>query len=475
MKKMMDFPIKGYLVWLFILSLLGIINADGIVVKTYKSVQKLQFVGEKKQLAFINHSNGVEKLILSISTDTSESNAIWIFPIPAPPSSVKLEILRILPDFRGYDILSHVRDKLLTNLLALTLASQIYPIFYIFFATYREIQKEIKAGSGNFQMQSREVTVHEHLEKGKVILEKINASDARVFYKYLQKKGLNINKGIIPMLDYYLGKDFTFIVSWISQTSTQEENAEGIYVKFPSPQIYYPLLLSSAYGDKVISTNIYVIGYYIPQIPPSLKPYATIDYYKARDFMPSFLKILSGKEEEEYERDKSLINEFLIKTSHEESFTLVKIQSPAKNYTTDLIMTPGAPPKLYFALFLLKYSFLWGPLLYLLLSCFASLLAGIFTLGRLSNQPLLFLALGLFNFFGIIGMAIAVISLNLEKKNFTVSLESDGSFQMGISPSTQISLPSSRPKWIYLLTFSIFFLTLSTISIRLLAIPFRSY
>lgn len=51
MKKMMDFPIKGYLVWLFILSLLGIINADGIVVKTYKSVQKLQFVGEKKTIS----------------------------------------------------------------------------------------------------------------------------------------------------------------------------------------------------------------------------------------------------------------------------------------------------------------------------------------------------------------------------------------------------------------------------------------
>ena len=61
-----------------------------------------------------------------------------------------------------------------------------------------------------------DVIVHEHLEKEGITTEIITAKTAQALYWYLQNKNLKVEEGSIPVLDHYIGKEFTFIVSWIS-------------------------------------------------------------------------------------------------------------------------------------------------------------------------------------------------------------------------------------------------------------------
>ncbi len=62
-----------------------------------------------------------------------------------------------------------------------------------------------------------DVIVHEHLEKEGITTEIITAKTAQALYWYLQNKNLKVEEGSIPVLDHYIGKEFTFIVSWISE------------------------------------------------------------------------------------------------------------------------------------------------------------------------------------------------------------------------------------------------------------------
>lgn len=454
---------------------------DGTVIRwTESRYQGWELVGEKYQLSFINHHNGIEKMMISIATETSESNALWLFPVPSSPRSVKLKIISVLPDFRGPSLLSLVRAKFLEELRPLIFMSQIYSIYYIWASGGRDI-----AGENSLPETGAGVTVYEHLERGGVVAEKITAKESIALYEYLRRKGFKISRGMLPMLDYYVGKDFTFIASWLTKTYAGKRIAKGLYLSFPSPYIYYPLLPTSAYGDDIVPAFIYVVGYYTPQITPQLKPHTTVDYYKASDFMPLPSLIPTPEERENFKKDKHLLEDFLSGNSEVKGFTLVTIKSPAKNFTTDLIMTPGAPRKIYLALFLLKYSFLWEPLLFLFCSCLASLLAGMLTLGSFKKHPLLFFGLGFFNFLSIIGMTIAVYFLvfKREAERFPLSTETSQkevnilTTQKRHSPihSTWSFSPGIGKYVVFLMLFSVLFLLIGNTLTSLFAISFEGY
>ncbi len=92
----------------------------------------------------------------------------------------------------------------------------------------------------------QDVVVYEHLEKEGITSEIITAKTAVGLYDYLKNKKLKIGSGSIPVLDNYIGKEYSFVASWISSPekaiSTQNR---GVFVTFPKKDIYYPMLPTS--------------------------------------------------------------------------------------------------------------------------------------------------------------------------------------------------------------------------------------
>jgi len=400
----------------------------------------------------------VEKMIMRIATKTSEKNALWLFPVPANPSSVRLNILSQLPFVWGVSLFSIAR-RIVEDIRPWMFKSQIYGSFYVW--AMKEIVMTAMGGMGNMPGLPSGVTVHEHLEKGGVVAEKITAEDAEALYEYLQSKGLRITKGMLPMLDYYVGKDYTFIACWLSKTPTNEYEAQGIYVSFPSSQIYYPLLPTSAYGDELIPAYIYVVGYCTPQIPPQLKSYTSVDYYKTDVFKKN-------------SKDGSPLDEFLEGSSKEEGFTLITIKSPARNFDSDLTMSPRPPFRVSLALSISRHSAFWKLFIFAICSCLASLIAGMLTLGRVKNYPLLFFSLGLFNILSIVVVALAVAFLEWEGETAeTRGIKQKQARNSPTNPGGEMHLrwvfsPSWKMKLAFLVLFSLLFLMIGYLTTDLL-------
>ncbi len=81
---------------------------DGIVFKYSSDKPTLNIFSENEQVAVISHNGGIEHLIIALNlyeAGQMEGRAVWMFPIPSDPNSVKLDIVKdfVLPS-KGRDL-----------------------------------------------------------------------------------------------------------------------------------------------------------------------------------------------------------------------------------------------------------------------------------------------------------------------------------------------------------------------------------
>jgi len=124
------------------------------------------------------------------------------------------------------------------------------------------------------------VTVYEHFEKEGIVAEVIGAENADAIYNYLNNKNITVNKGTIPLVDKYIGKNYSFVVSWIEKSNTTLRSP-SISINFPTDEIYYPLKLTSIYGEKKIPIVIYVAGWAKPKTYSGIKPFVKTEYFES--------------------------------------------------------------------------------------------------------------------------------------------------------------------------------------------------
>lgn len=197
-----------------------LVLADGMIIRPDPYGNRWDYTLETNQQAFISYKNGLEKLILSVGIEEANMNAVWIFPIPTEPEKTVIDILPKLPRLIGEDIAKKAKSKL-PEIKKLLQLSQLYSYFFL-----RVPEKEVGyRGIEGFGMLGAvpaagvietDVVVHEHLEKEGLTTEVVTAKTAQGLFDYLKNKNLKIEKGAIPALDYYIGKEFTFVVSWIT-------------------------------------------------------------------------------------------------------------------------------------------------------------------------------------------------------------------------------------------------------------------
>ena len=401
---------------ILLLPLLTIPNfalADGIIIRPDPYSDRWDYLGESNQQAFINYEDGLEKMILSIGMEETSESAVWIFPVPSEPNKVIIDVVTQFPRLSGEEISKKAKSNLF-DIKKVLPATQIYTIPFISWwrrDTYKapaEGMLGIPTGIG--RTIETDVIVHEHLEKEGITTEIITAKTAQALYRYLQNKNLKAEEGSIPVLDHYIGKEFTFVVSWISETNIATPGAQskqrGVSVTFPAQKIYYPLLPTSVYGSEIVPTTIRIIGHRSPKIFKDIKNYTKTEY-----FIDNYASFGEG------------LKSFYDGPTKNVKYTKIEIKAPSKYLTDDLWIDSRAPLKAYYSSFVAQHVLFSGILLLILSSIITCVIAGwiIFRDLRSKNGTLKLALVGLSNCLSIIGLAITTVLFKTKEKDESVT------------------------------------------------------
>ncbi|MCX6658379.1 MAG: hypothetical protein NTY62_06820, partial [Euryarchaeota archaeon] len=254
---------------------------DGMVsVHVPDAYERWGLAKEHTQFGLVNLENGVEQMIVAINVDAYQlrlgDRAVWLFPVPSAPQNVSIEMLPEVPSFQGERLSKMVEDSLGTDLL-MVCSSQIYPLVFVlpFLAgtgvTYSLLPK---TGLGDNGVGDNGVDVYEHIEKFGMTTEVIGTESNTSLDAYLQGKDLSLPAITAPAIETYIGEDFSFILSWISDTEQFFGNntplrgddgslyySLGVWISFPSEKLFYPLRLTSVYGEDAPPMLLQVVGF----------------------------------------------------------------------------------------------------------------------------------------------------------------------------------------------------------------------
>lgn len=447
---------KLIIFFIFSLILVPTVLADGMVIIPWEHDWKP--LEENNQIAAINYENGLEKMIITINFNTeNQSEAVWVFPVPSDPNKVVIDVITAFPNFYGYDPVSMARNDI-DDVIDATRLTQIYPIF---FQTYRGVvYGPMLAGvqEAGIAKAPADVTVYEHLEKEGITTEILTARTGEALYRYLSTRGFKLQVGSIHVLDDYVGKDYTFVVSWVTYPplvfgQIPRYRQPAIFITFPTDEVYFPLMPTSVYGSKTIPITIYLLDYYRPRLYSSIKSYTTTNYY-----VQSYFGYYGG-----YDRyggnpmDNSDFKEFFGNTkTSDRGYTRVDINVPSKYLSDDLWFEPGAPAKVSYAVavhsFISENKIAMAIAMILILSALSGAIAGLIVFRDIKKWAIV----GLTNVFSIIGVIIALA--------FTKTRKFDESFTRRLRQEGAIIITGDRRKIIFVVLFSILFLLLGWVA-----------
>ncbi len=259
-------------------------SADGGVFRPMPNGD-MSLVKEKSQQAFINYENGVEKLIIAADIEEGSYDIFWIIPIPANPENIKIDISPELPIFYGDEVMSKAKINFSENLKNSYYASLFGQIWTLPFSIpFISLGDGARSGGGRVASSGDLVSIENHIEKLGMASEVVSAKNGQAIYNYFIQKGFNIKQGNIAQLNSYIEKDYSFVVSWISGDVDSKENKRqrGIFISFPVSKIYYPLTLTSIYGETKIPITIRTLDHIKPETFKEIKPYTEVSYFIER-------------------------------------------------------------------------------------------------------------------------------------------------------------------------------------------------
>ena len=195
---------KKILFFLFLLVLIPATIADGVV----WNPDNWQPLEQNEQRAVITYQEGLEKMIIAVDFRMAYDKAVWIFPIPAKPQRVVIDVVTEFPTFYGRSVEGYIQQPAKRAALGI-----VYPFFI---PTPVIPVEEFYPRYGYPMAEGIGVVVHEHLEKEGVTVELVTAESGDALYNYLSSKGLNVQRSAISIFDGYIGKEYSFVVAWIT-------------------------------------------------------------------------------------------------------------------------------------------------------------------------------------------------------------------------------------------------------------------
>lgn len=402
-------------IFLFLLSVSATsVLADGFIHIYDKDMWGL--FTEEQQFCVINYKDGFQNMILTVDTgeELRGQKAVWIFPVPAKPEKIVINIIKGFPYLSGYDVEDKV-DQSISDAFTLMRATQIYPLPLLFVrpmyaGSSKGLENKLPVdGIGG-------VTVYESIEKMGLTTELISAKDGSSLTNYLANKGLNLESSSKAILDEYVGQEYSFVVSWISDIEKfkQEQrnqttgyrgmrrgNSIGVFITFPTDKLYFPLKPTSVYGSERVPAVIYVMDYVEPNLYNDIKADGQVNYFFQRNYRPQ-------EELKDFFNNQETINDL--------KYTKIKINSPSKYLTQDLWMDISTPTKIQVADTINRFWFYPALLIFIIASCLASLIAGLIIFRKDSPSLLKFTIFGLWNLLTLIGLTIVSYAMGIDRR-----------------------------------------------------------
>jgi len=445
---------RTFLVSLGLVLLCGQLAADGGFF-AYENARWRQ-VSEKQQTCFINYNAGYENMLLAVKLDPFHSTkAVWIFPVPAVPDRVTIDVISELPRLYGSNVRELARQSI-SRMFSVLALSQVYPIAFMYTprdifprAEHRGFDYGSLPAMGGFDGG---VDVYEHIEKLGLTTELITARDRDAPYAYLKAKGLDLPEDTRAILDEYVGEDYSLVVSWMSDTNrflpdTNDEARNwrtvkqvAVSIRFPAKVIFFPLKLTRVYDRLRVPMVINVLGYVTPQLFDALRPFSKVDFnlQDRYDVDPALLSFFNDRDYVENLR-----------------YTTLTINAPAKLLTRDLRISNKPPLR---AVCADRVHHLIG-LLVVIAFLAASLLAGaVAATAAFRESPGLrarFTWLGLLNVATLAGVIVGAVLVR------DASTDSDSAVRPGL-PTRAVR------KAVYLLVFTLVFMGIGLLATALL-------
>jgi hypothetical protein len=363
---------------------------------------------ESRQLAAINYENGRENLILAVDADLAGKQAVWIFPVPASPEETNVDIIKGFPRLVGSDIRSAARSSVSAGFLLMTL-SQIYTAPVMIFSLFAGTG--FQAGDLADSYRGAEgIEVYEHVESMGLVTELVTAQDGNSLDGYLSQKGLQLPNESKAVLEEYVGRKYSFAVSWISDVekfknesqsddayvSGTRPNTMGVYVSFPSERIYFPLKPTSVYGNERIPLAVYVMGHVTPDL------YQGISDSRTEYFMQNYYAVPG--ELSQFFNGKSQMQGL--------KYTKISIDEPSSAFTDDLWISDSPAAISPLVTFVVDYFWIWSLGIFLIASVCASVLSGMIIFRKEKPSLKHFILIGLANLLTLIGLVAAARTLD---------------------------------------------------------------
>ena len=404
-------------VWLLLIS--SLLLADGgIWVPDHNIWQPHP---ENQQLAAIHWEDGTQNMILSVDIDRQEpaEKAIWIFPVPASHEKIRIDVSEGFPTFSGQEIDSELGSS--------TALSAFASVGWATFPAGIPLLLLLAMGSpigsvGGMEGAPRAmaaglpegVILRERIIRMGLTTDLISAYNSAGLEQYFTERGGTVSSESKEVLNYYVGRQYSFVVSYISNLSAFDAETrelppvqpvveEGVvsssypyypryrpytpvavFVKFPTDKIYFPLKPTSIYGKTEVPATIYVTSHVSPEVYSGISSQTKVEYQVNGRVIENYLS---------YDETSALLNG---RESTGLKLTQIKITGPSSNFQEDLWMGPSAPADVQF-----KDGWLanWLPitvLLFALVAALSSVIAGRVTLQGtgLSNKKLALFGLG---------------------------------------------------------------------------------
>ncbi len=374
------------------------VSADGCVF--IPTVEEWIHIYEEKQIGLIKYENGIENLTLVIdikNSSLSEDEAFWIFPIPGDPNNIDIGITEDIDFYYGgyRDIRDEAKQDISDSFMLLSF-SQAYLSMVPFFSLYM-----FSYAMGHAKEDYNDITIHETAEKMGFTSQLISANDknnTNAINNYLESKNITLDSDAMELIEEYVGEDFCFVVSWISDIDEFKEQAMdnpedyyywyygygepfhilGISVEFPTNDIYYPMKLTSIYGEKKIPILLQVNGHVTPK------------------------NTYSGMSTHYYTDDSS--------------YTEIKINTESNDFSEDLYIENKEPLDVQNAKFI-KNNALWFIILVFILCSILASIGSAFIVYRKNNPDYKkFILLGFCNFLSIFFVFVMCFVLKINEK-----------------------------------------------------------
>lgn len=453
---------------LLIISCFLDVNADGGMIKF--EMDRWEMLDEEQQLCAINYHQGIQNMILSVNTgeEITGEKVVWIFPVPAKPEKTVINIVKEFPELNGYDVKSKAENSV-SDIFDVIRVSQIYtlPLFILqqsFGMSMGRIDS-LGMNKAGFGESIAGVTIHESIEKSGLTTELISALDSNSFSNYLISKDLDVPPNFKSILDDYIGEEYSFVISWISDVEKfKSEQPEGYIIGLledgkidEARELFDSLTYDSGKSDFYDNLNMVFriidrgrdinehdieflkrirgtgnilsvfISFPTDKIYYPLKPTsvygskrvpATIyvmDYVKP-ELYPE-IKAYSEVDyffRENFDIPEELNDFFGGSDTRDLKYTKIKINPPSKYLTEDLWIEREVPLKVFLADSVNRFSFWFGIFFFIVCSCLASLLSGMIVFGFKRTSKIKFMMLGLWNFLTLIVFSVAAYSNKID-------------------------------------------------------------